>query len=199
MVLTVSAERMGLLRWWLFFLLLLLPLGLLVEGLLTDNLGADPAKYIVKELGFWAICWLWLTLAVTPVRKFLGWRWLTRYRRMFGLSAFFYAVLHLLAFATFLLGWRWDILMTELTKRPYIVVGLLALLLLLPLAITSTKGMQRRLGRRWKKLHTLIYPASLLVLLHFIWQIRSDFLQQLIFAILLAILLGYQLYLKRRS
>lgn len=194
-----SVERRGLLRWWVIFLLLLMPLGLLLEGLLTNELGADPAKYIVKELGFWAICCLWLTLAVTPVRKLLGWRWLTRYRRMFGLYTFFYAVLHLLAFATFLLGWRWDILLTEFTKRPYIVVGSLALLLLLPLALTSTSGMQRRLGKRWKKLHTLIYPSSLLVLLHFVWQIRSDFLEQLIFAFLLAILLGYRLYLKRCS
>ncbi|SER11286.1 sulfoxide reductase heme-binding subunit YedZ [Amphritea atlantica] len=195
----VSVAPMRLFRWWLFFLLLLLPLGMLVEGLLTNDLGADPAKYIVKELGFWALCWLWLTLAVTPLRKFFGWRWLMAYRRMFGLYAFFYAVLHLLAFATFLLGWRWDMLMTELTKRPYIVMGSLALLLLLPLAVTSTQKMQRRLGRRWKKLHLLIYPASLLVLFHFVWQIRSDFFQQLIFAILLAILLGYRLYLKRRS
>jgi len=199
MVLMVSVAPMRLFRWWLFFLLLLLPLGMLVEGLLTNDLGADPAKYIVKELGFWALCWLWLTLAVTPLRKFFGWRWLMAYRRMFGLYAFFYAVLHLLAFATFLLGWRWDMLMTELTKRPYIVMGSLALLLLLPLAVTSTQKMQRRLGRRWKKLHLLIYPASLLVLFHFVWQIRSDFFQQLIFAILLAILLGYRLYLKRRS
>ncbi len=194
-----AVERIGLIRWWLIFLLLLLPLGLLLEGLLTDDLGADPAKYIVKELGFWALCWLWLTLAVTPARKLFGWRWLARYRRMFGLYAFFYALLHLLAFATFLLGWRWDILITELTKRPYIVVGSLALLLLLPLAVTSTQGMQRRLGKRWKKLHLLIYPASLLVMLHFLWQIRADFFQQLIFAILLALLLGYRLYLKRRS
>jgi len=193
----VSAAPMGVFRWWFFFLLLLLPLGMLVEGLLGNDLGADPAKYIVKELGFWALCWLWLTLAVTPLRKLFGWRWLMAYRRMFGLYALFYAVLHLLAFATFLLGWRWDMLMTELTKRPYIVMGSLALLLLLPLAITSTQNMQRRLGRRWKKLHMLIYPASLLVLLHFLWQIRSDFFQQLIFSIVLAVLLGYRLYLKR--
>jgi sulfoxide reductase heme-binding subunit YedZ len=195
----VSGEQGRLFRWWFFFLLLLSPLAALFVNLLNDNLGADPAKIIVKELGFWAITLLWLTLSVTPGIKLLGWRWLMSFRRMLGLYAFFYAVLHLLSFATFLVGWRWDILLTELTKRPYIVVGSLALLLLIPLAFTSTKAMQRRLGKRWKKLHSLIYPISLLAMLHFIWQIRSDFGQQLIFAILLAILLGYRLYLNRRS
>ncbi len=195
----VSGEKGRLFRWWFFFLLLLSPLAALFVNLLNDNLGADPAKIIVKELGFWAITLLWLTLSVTPGIKLLGWRWLMSFRRMLGLYAFFYAVLHLLSFATFLVGWRWDILLTELTKRPYIVVGSLALLLLIPLAFTSTKAMQRRLGKRWKKLHSLIYPISLLAMLHFIWQIRSDFGQQLIFAILLAILLGYRLYLNRRS
>ncbi|WP_290703227.1 protein-methionine-sulfoxide reductase heme-binding subunit MsrQ [Amphritea sp.] len=180
-------------------MLLLSPLAALFVNLLNDNLGADPAKVIVKELGFWAITLLWLTLSVTPGIKLLGWRWLMSFRRMLGLYTFFYAVLHLLSFATFLVGWRWDILLTELTKRPYIVVGSLALLLLIPLTFTSTKAMQRRLGRRWKKLHSLVYPISLLAMLHFIWQIRSDFGQQLIFAILLAILLGYRLYLNRRS
>ncbi len=191
--------KMRLLRWWFIFLLCLSPLAALFVNLLDDNLGADPAKIIVKELGFWAITLLWLTLAVTPVRKLLGWRWLMSFRRMLGLYTFFYAVLHLLAFATFLIGWRWDILLTELTKRPYIVVGALALLLLIPLTLTSTKAMQRRLGKHWKKLHSLIYPISLLVMLHFVWQIRSDFGQQFIFAIILAILLGYRLYLKGRS
>ncbi|WP_417227335.1 sulfite oxidase heme-binding subunit YedZ [Amphritea sp.] len=193
-----SLLRAGWFRWMLF-LLLLLPLVLLIQALLNGDLGADPAKVIVKDLGFWALFWLWLTLAVTPLRRLLGWRELILYRRMLGLFAFFYGVLHLLAFATFLVGWRMDILLTELTKRPYIIVGGLALLMLLPLALTSTQRMQRRLGKRWKTLHSLIYPASLLVMLHFVWQIRSDFSQQLIFSILLALLLGHRLYLKRRS
>lgn len=186
-------------RWWVVFLLLLLPLVLLIQSAFVGALGADPAKEMVKQLGFWSLCWLWLTLAVTPLRRLLNWRWLMQYRRMFGLYAFFYCTLHLLAFATFLLGWRVDILIIELTKRPYIIVGGLAFLLLVPLTFTSTKKMQRRLGKRWKTLHSLIYPASLLVMLHFIWQIRSDFSQQLIFSILLALLLGHRLYLKRRS
>ncbi|RTE64258.1 sulfoxide reductase heme-binding subunit YedZ [Amphritea opalescens] len=192
-----ALQRKGWIRWSVF-LLLLLPLILLIQRLLNGDLGADPAKFIVKELGYWSLCWLWLTLSVTPARIYLGWRWLTSYRRMFGLFAFFYAVLHLLAFATFLLGWRWDSLITELTKRPYIIVGSLALLCMLPLAITSTKGMQRKLGKDWKRLHSLIYPISILVMLHYTLQIRSDFSQQLIFAVLLVVLLGCRIYRKRR-
>lgn len=198
MVLSLQ-KRTDLLRWWAFFLLLLSPFLILVNDVLSNNLGADPARYVVTELGFWAMTWLWLTLAVTPLRRGLGWAWLLRYRRMFGLYAFTYAALHLLAFAAFLIEWRADLLIRELTKRPYIIVGSLAILLLLPLALTSTRGMQRRLGRRWLQLHRLIYPASLLVLLHFIWQIRSDYGQHLFFATVLAIMLGYRLYLKKRS
>lgn len=194
----IPSHRFQQLRWWALFVLLLLPLLLLISNILDNNLGADPARTVVTELGFWAMTWLWLTLAVTPVRRLPYCNWLMRFRRMFGLYAFFYAVLHLLAFTAFLIEWRTDLLLRELTKRPYIIVGTLALLLLLPLAITSTQTMQRRLGKRWRQLHRLIYPTSLLVLLHFVWQIRSDFAQHLFFALLLAILLGYRLYLKRR-
>lgn len=191
-------KPLSLVRWWSLFLLLLLPLLLLVQNIISNNLGADPARTVVTELGFWAMAWLWLTLTVTPARRMPYCGWLVRFRRMFGLYAFFYAALHLLAFAAFLIEWRADLLFRELTKRPYIIVGSLALLLLLPLAVTSTQAMQKRLGKRWRQLHRLIYPASLLVLLHFVWQIRSDFSQHLFFALLLVILLGYRLYLRQR-
>lgn len=194
-----GVKPFSVMRWWTLFLLLLVPLLLLIRDIIDNNLGADPARTVVTELGFWAMTWLWLTLAVTPLRKQLNWSWLMRFRRMFGLYAFFYAVLHLLAFTAFLIEWRLDLLVRELTKRPYIIVGTLALLLLLPLAVTSTRAMQRKLGKRWLQLHRLIYPASLLVLLHFVWQIRSDFGQHLFFALLLAIMLGYRLYLKKRG
>ena len=194
-----GVKPFSVMRWWTLFLLLLVPLLLLIRDIIDNNLGADPARTVVTELGFWAMTWLWLTLAVTPLRKQFNWSWLMRFRRMFGLYAFFYAVLHLLAFTAFLIEWRLDLLVRELTKRPYIIVGTLALLLLLPLAATSTRAMQRKLGRRWLQLHRLIYPASLLVLLHFVWQIRSDFGQHLFFALLLAIMLGYRLYLKKRG
>ncbi|GGK85051.1 sulfite oxidase heme-binding subunit YedZ [Amphritea balenae] len=194
-----AASRKRLARWWILFLSLLLPLLWLVKDLLTNNLGADPAQYLVSQLGYWALICLWISLAVTPLRRLFGWGWLIQHRRMFGLYAFFYASLHLLAFATFLAGWRLDILLREVTERPYVIVGVLAFILLLSLAVTSTKKMQRRLGRRWQQLHYLIYPASILIIIHFIWQIRSDYAEQLFFSILLALMLGYRLYIKRRS
>lgn len=163
-----------------------------------QQLGPDPAQVIVTFLGIWALRYLWITLAVTPVRRLLGMGWLQRYRRMLGLYALFYASLHLLAVATFILGWRPDLLLRELTERPYIIVGFIAWVLLLPLGITSTQGWQKRLGKRWKTLHWLVYPISLLVLLHFVWLIRAGYLEVLIYALILAFLLGYRLYLKLR-
>ncbi len=184
------------LRWWLLFLLPLWPLVNLLWLGFSNDLGTDPAKFIVDEMGTWAINFLWITLAITPVRQTFGWGWALKFRRMMGLYALLYAVLHLLAFATFLIGWRLDLFFRELTERPYIVVGALALLILIPMGITSTKAMMRKLGKRWKMLHRWIYPASLLVMLHFIWQIRASFYEQLVYGLILAVLLGHRLYQK---
>ncbi|MBV0933920.1 protein-methionine-sulfoxide reductase heme-binding subunit MsrQ [Marinobacterium weihaiense] len=187
---------------WLFWALMfggsLLPLGWITLQAVQQQLGADPAQVIVTFLGIWALRFLWVSLAVTPLRRLPGMSWVMRYRRMLGLYALFYASLHLLAVATFILGWRPDLLLRELTERPYIIVGFTAWVLLLPLALTSTKGWQRRLGKRWKQLHALVYPASLLVMLHFAWLIRAGYLEVLIYALILAFLLGYRLYLKLR-
>lgn len=181
-------------EWWLVFLLPLVPLAVLVWDAYRFNLGADPAQAIVHETGSWAINMLWITLAVTPLRRLLKWHWPMRYRRMFGLYVLFYAVVHLLSFATFILGWRWDLLLQELSERPYIVVGFVALVLLIPLGVTSTRGMQRRLGRNWLRLHKTVYLIALLVMVHIIWQIRADFLDQLIYGALLMLLLGARVY-----
>lgn len=181
-------------EWWLVFLLPLVPLAVLVWDAYRFNLGADPAQAIVHETGSWAINMLWITLAVTPLRRLLKWHWPMRYRRMFGLYVLFYAVVHLLSFATFILGWRWDLLLQELSERPYIVVGFVALVLLIPLGVTSTRGMQRRLGRNWLRLHKTVYLIALLVMVHIIWQIRADFLDQLIYGALLMLLLGTRVY-----
>ena len=184
-------------RWWLIFTVSALPVSLLVYSAVNQQLGADPAKEIVLELDTWAINFLWITLAITPVRKMFGWNWLAKYRRMMGLYSFVYAALHLLAFATFMVGWNWKILIIEITERPYAIVGFIALLLLLPLAVTSTKAMQRRLKKRWSTLHKLVYPIALLSLLHIIWQIRSDFSEALTYGLLVCFLLGYRIYQSR--
>ncbi|WP_236014232.1 protein-methionine-sulfoxide reductase heme-binding subunit MsrQ [Marinobacterium alkalitolerans] len=184
--------------WSCLFFGSLIPLGWITWEAVQQRLGADPAQVIVTFLGIWALRYLWITLSVTPARRLLGFGWLQRYRRMLGLYALFYASLHLLAVATFILGWRPDLLLRELTERPYIIVGFTAWLLLIPLGITSTRGWQRRLGKRWKTLHWLVYPISLLVLLHFAWLIRAGYLEVLIYALVLAFLLGYRLYLKWR-
>ncbi len=182
------------LQWWVVFLLPLLPLGLLIHNAWIFNLGADPAQAIVHETGLWAINLLWITLAITPLRRIFKINWPMRFRRMMGLYSLFYAVVHLLAFATFIVGWQPDLLLKELSERPYIVVGALAVLMLIPLGITSTHKMQRRLGRNWLRLHKLVYPIALLVMVHIIWQIRSDFGEQLLYGTLLSVLLGSRLY-----
>ena len=186
--------------WWAIFCGALIPAVLLFIGAYKQQLGADPAKEIVLQLGTWAINFLWASLAITPIRKVLGWGWLAKYRRMLGLFSFFYVLLHLLAFATFMLGWKLSILLIEITERPYAIVGFIALLLLIPLAVTSTKAMQRKLKQRRLTLHKLVYLIALLSLLHIVWQIRADFFEALVYALLLSWLLGYRLYarLKRK-
>lgn len=178
--------------WWAIFLSALLPLAWVVYHTITQQMGADPAKAIVQFLGLWSLRFLWLTLAVTPCRRLFGWLWLQRYRRMLGLYTLFYVCLHLLAYTTFMLGWRFDLIAHELSKRPYIIVGFIAFLGLIPLGVTSTRGWVRRLGKRWQQLHYLVYPISLLVLLHFTWLIRAGYGQVLFYAVLLALLLGYR-------
>ncbi|WP_027854079.1 sulfite oxidase heme-binding subunit YedZ [Marinobacterium litorale] len=184
--------------WWLMFLAPLLPLGALVTSAVEGQLGADPAQTIVTTLGIWTLRLLFLTLAVTPCRRLLGWLWLQRYRRMLGLYTLFYATLHLLSVATFILGWRPDLIGYELSERPYIIVGFIAWVGLVPLGITSTKGWIKRLGKRWQQLHYLIYPISLLALLHFAWLIRAGYGEVLAYGIILSLLLGYRIAYRLR-
>lgn len=181
-----------LLEWWLVFLAALVPLGWISWQAWSFALGADPAKVITDFLGQWALYFLWGSLAITPLRKSLGWTSLQRYRRMIGLYALFYVVVHLLAFATFIVGWRLELLQTALTERPYIIVGALALLLLIPLGVTSTKGWQRRLKKRWSQLHKLVYPIGVLALIHVVWLIRDSYFDAIIYGVLLAWMLGYR-------
>lgn len=148
------------------------PFLALATNIASQSLGPDPGQEVTESLGLAAFQLLIVTLCMTPLKRWTGWAGWIRVRRMLGLFAFFYAVLHVLAFLQFILGW--SDLWATFTKRPYIVAGALSFLMLVPLALTSTKGMMRRLGKSWKGLHKLIYLIAITAWVHFIWQARSD-------------------------
>lgn len=184
------------------FLLALAPLGQLVARLLLDRLGANPVEALLHGTGDWALRMLLVTLAITPLRSLLDVAALVRFRRMLGLFAFFYASLHFSVYAVLDLGLEWSLLWEDIVKRPYITVGALALVLMLPLALTSTAGWMRRLGRRWKALHRLVYLVAALGVLHYLWLVRLDLREPVIHALVLAVLLlmrRWPLQLRRRS
>ncbi len=183
----------------LLFLVCLVPLAKLaletfeLAGL---SLGANPIEELIHRFGIWGLNFLLITLAVTPLRWLTGWNWLIRFRRMLGLFAFFYVLMHFMTYAG--LDQRFDlvVILEDIAERPYITVGFTALVLLIPLAVTSTNGMMKRLGRRWQKLHRLVYLIAILGVWHFFWQVKLDTLEPLIYAIILAALLGYRLWRK---
>jgi len=156
------------------------------------SLGADPVKKLEHECGKWALNLLLITLSVTPLRQLAGLTHLVRLRRMLGLFAFFYAVLHFTVYLSLDLEFNFRELFGDIAKRPYITIGFIALLLLIPLAVTSTNKMMRRLGRRWQKLHRSIYVIAVLGVWHFYWQVKRDVREPLIYAGILALLLGYR-------
>lgn len=159
----------------------------------SDALGADPVAEIEHRTGLWALRLLMITLAITPLRQLSGQAVLIRFRRMLGLYAFFYACVHLSAYLVLDLQGYWTQIFEEIAKRPYITVGFTAWLLLLPLAITSTQGWIRRLGRRWGQLHKAIYAVGVLAVLHFWWLVKSDIREPALYAGILAVLLGWRL------
>ncbi|WP_241262808.1 sulfite oxidase heme-binding subunit YedZ [Parahaliea mediterranea] len=144
------------------------------------------------QTGEWSLRFLVLTLLVSPLRQWTGWALVMRMRRMIGLYAFFYACIHLASFGHFYIGWSATILAEELVERPYVTVGFVAWLLLLPLAVTSTRGWQRRLRRHWQRLHRLIYPAAVLACLHLLWQARSDIGEALVYIVMVGALLAWR-------
>ena len=160
----------------------------------SDVLGADPVAEIEHRLGLWALRLLMATLAITPLRQLTGQPVLVRFRRMLGLYAFFYACVHFSAYLVLDLRGYWTQIFEEIAKRPYITVGFAAWLLLLPLAITSTTGWIRRLGRNWARLHKLVYAAGVLAVLHFWWLVKSDIREPALYAAILTVLLGWRLW-----
>lgn len=169
--------------------LCLLPLLILVDGVFFERFGPDAGKYIVLSTGFWSITLLGLTLAVSTVQRRFRLSGLIRNRRMLGLFTFFYATLHLVAVMTFILGWSWTVFLDEFQRRPYMAIGIIAWLLLLPLAITSNRLAMKLLGPNWKRLHSLVYLIVGLSMAHFIWMVRSDYGEQLLFAVLFVVLI----------
>lgn len=195
-------QRYRLLYKPLGFIACLVPLAWLMCGAfgwLDISLGADPVKKLEHALGKTALNILLLTLAVTPVRHLAKLPHLPRLRRMLGLFAFFYALLHFLVYLALDLEFNFRTLFADIAKRPYITIGFTALLLLIPLAVTSTNRMMRRLGRRWQKLHRLIYPIAILGVWHFYWQVKRDIRQPLLYAGILGVLLGYRWVRARRK
>ena len=174
---------------WLFFLAA------------TDGLGANPQEALIRASGDWALRLMCLALAITPLRQALGWTALARWRRMVGLFAFFYASVHLLSYAVFDMGLDLAEMLLDIAKRPFILVGTLTFLLLLPLALTSSDRAVRRLGAsRWQKLHRLVYLAALTMLLHFFWMRagKSDFAEVYLYAAIVAALMGWRLWRRWR-
>ena len=161
-------------------------------GWFGASLGADPVKELEHECGKTALNFLLLTLAVTPVRNILGLPQLLRLRRMLGLFAFFYVAVHFTVYLVLDLELNWSTLGADIAKRPYITIGFTALLLLIPLAATSTNRMMRRLGRRWTSLHRLVYVIAILGVWHFYWQVKRDVREPLLYAGMLAVLLVYR-------
>jgi sulfoxide reductase heme-binding subunit YedZ len=186
------------------FLLALLPLALLVWGAVANTLGANPAEALIRSTGDWTLRFLCLTLAVTPLRSWTGWHALARLRRMLGLYTFFYGCLHFLCFAWLDQGFDIDAIVKDIAKRPFILVGTAALLLMLPLAATSFNKAIKTLGAaRWQALHRAVYAVALLGLLHFFWMraAKNNFGEWSIYAVVMAVLLGWRLrgWLKKRS
>ena len=195
-------RRYGLIYKPAVFAASLVPLAWLIcclFGWLGFSAGVDPVKFLELECGQTAINFIILTLMVTPVRHLTGLTNLLRLRRMLGLFAFFYVALHFTVYVVLDLDFDWGTLGADIAKRPYITVGFTAFLLLIPLAVTSTNRMMRRLGRRWTQLHRLVYVIAALGVWHFYWQEKRDVREPLLYAAGLGLLLGYRAVRARRQ
>ncbi|WP_295760003.1 sulfite oxidase heme-binding subunit YedZ [Undibacterium sp.] len=187
---------------WILFALALLPFLRLVAYTYLDKLGANPIEFITRNTGDWTLYFLCITLAMTPLRKLLQWHWIIRLRRMLGLSVFFYAFLHFMTFLWFDHFFEFEEMWADVLKRPFITVGFSAFVLLIPLALTSSNGMIKRLGgKRWQLLHRLVYVIAPLAVLHYFWMKagKHDFAQPMLFAVIVFSLLGIRVFWRWRA
>jgi sulfoxide reductase heme-binding subunit YedZ len=180
-------------------MLCLVPFVVLVIGAVTDTLGANPVETMTHETGEWTLRFLLITLMITPLRRLSGNNWLIKLRRMSGLFAFFYACLHFLTYIWFDHYFDWMEIIKDIPKRPFITVGFIAFMLLVPLALTSTNAMMRRLKKNWARLHKLVYVIAVLGVLHFLWLVKADILEPMVYALILLVLLGYRAYYQRTA
>jgi sulfoxide reductase heme-binding subunit YedZ len=171
-----------------------LPLALVVGDAfeITGRLGANPIEEILDRFGNWGLRFILITLAVTPLRRLTGWHWLQQFRRMLGLFTFFYVALHFLVWLVLDQGLLMSAIVSDLAERPFITIGFAALVLLTALAVTSPLAVRRRMGRRWQTLHNAAYVIAILGVWHYWWQVKKDITEPLIYAVILAVLLGYR-------
>lgn len=178
------------------FITCLIPVLLLVRGVFNDGLGTNPVETMTHETGRWALRFLLITLCITPLRRILHQPWLIKFRRMLGLYAFFYACLHLITYVWFDQYFDWSEIILDIPKRPFITIGFAAFLLLLPLVITSTNAMRRRLKKRWLTIHKLVYIIPILVIIHFIWSLKADYSEPFMYATIFVLLMLMRLAYK---
>ncbi|MCK9605469.1 MAG: sulfoxide reductase heme-binding subunit YedZ [Methylomonas sp.] len=182
------------------FMLALIPLFKLCFSAYLDKLGANPIEKISHITGYWTLTFLLITLTPTPLRRLSGWAWPVRLRRMLGLFAFFYGCLHFLTYLVLDQFFDWDSIVKDIVKRPYITVGFPAFVMMIPLAVTSTDNMIRRLGGKyWRMLHTLIYPSAIGGVVHYWWLVKKDLTNPIIFAALLGVLLAIRVVYRLRT
>lgn len=195
----MNVRFLGVLR-FLTFLACLTPAGLLTyRAFVTGDLGVNPVETLTHETGQWALRFLLASLAITPIRRLTGWNRVIVFRRMLGLFAFFYAILHLSVWMVFDHYFTLATMLEDIAKRPFITMGTIALLLMVPLALTSTKWAIRKMGRRWQALHRLVYVSAVAAVIHFIWKEKVIIDETLVYAGVLAALLGIRLVLAIRS
>jgi sulfoxide reductase heme-binding subunit YedZ len=180
----------------IIFLLCLIPLIRLVWLGFNDDLTANPVEFVERSTGYWTLFMLLVTLSLSPIRLLTGRTWQLQYRRMLGLFMFFYACLHLSTYIWLDYSFDWSDITQDIVKHPYVLVGASAFLLTLPLAITSNNLMIRLLRKRWKQLHHLIYIIAILSVVHFLWLVKKDMREPLLYAVILAVLLAIRLYYK---
>ena len=182
----------------LVFLLCLIPFGQLAYNAYTGDLGVNPIEFITRFTGSWALLFLLGSLVVTPLRRLTRWNELIKFRRMLGLFAFSYALAHFSTYLVLDLFFDWAAIGKDILKRPYVTAGFTAFVLMIPLAITSTAAMIRRLGKRWQQLHRLVYLAAIGGVIHFYWLVKADIRRPAQYGAVLALLLGYRLVVKLR-